>query len=288
MTTRVQLIVTGELERLALHHSLQRLFTASGANVKFLEPLKTQDFTSNRVGRILSGPAAAQSLAAKLAGSLVASAHPGRGGVQQADLVLAVDDLELTNADQPEHVIDYFRHAVRACVDERYSAQAARDRVYRVLAERGSFHFLVPMAEAYFFGEPAALDRAKAQKAPNRFNTQTRDVEDFEVDDADYLAPAPQSAPWGAQPRHRHPKHYVRYLCDPTGQQPRAYRETHEGLDALRVLDWQTALSNPAHTTFVRSLIDDISDALNIRSPCPGPCSPLTARGSGTGLLRNI
>jgi hypothetical protein len=260
MTTRVQLIVTGELERLGLHPSLQRLFTSAGADVKFLEPLKTQDFTSNRVGRILTGSEAAHSLAAKLAGSLVASVHPGRGGTLQADLVLAVDDLELTNADQPEHVIDYFRHAVRACVEERYSAEAARERVYRALAERGSFHFLVPMAEAYFFGEPAALDRAKAHKAPNRFNAQARDVEDFEVDDPSYLAPAPPSAPWKVEPRHRHPKHYVRYLCDPTGQQARAYRETHEGL----------------------------ADALNIPSPCPGPCSPLTARGSGEGLLRNI
>jgi hypothetical protein len=288
MTTRVQLIVTGDLERLGLHHSLQRLFASTGASVKFLEPLKTQDFTSNRVGPILTGPEAAHSLAAKLAGSLVASVHPGRGGTQQADLVLAVDDLELTNADQPAHVINYFRHAVRACVEERYSAESARERVYRALAERGSFHFLVPMAEAYFFGEPASLVRAKAHKAPNRFNPDAHDVEDFEVDDPGYLAPAPQGAPWKAQPRHKHPKNYVRYLCDPTGQQPRVYRETHEGLDALRVLDWQAVLREPAHTAFMRSLIDDLADALGIPSPCPGPCSPLTARGSGVGLLRNI
>ncbi len=288
MTTRVQLIVTGELERLGLHLSLRRLFPAPGADVQFLPPLKSQDFTSNRVGRPLTGPEATRSLAATLARSLVSTVHPGRGGTLQADLVLAVDDLELVNADQPGHVIDYFRHAVRACVEDLYPAAATRERVYRTLSERGSFHFPAPMAEPYFFGEPAALVRAKANPVLNRFDPAARDVEDFEVDDPAYLAPAPPGAAWSAEPRHRHPKHYIRYLCDPMGQRPRAYRETHEGLAALQVLDWKRVLHNPEHAAFARSLVEDIADALNVPSPCPGPCSLLTARGSGEGLLRNI
>jgi hypothetical protein len=288
MTTRVQLIVTGELERLGLHLSLRRLFSAAGADVQFLPPLKSQDFTSNRVDRPLTRPEATRSLAATLARSLVSTVYPGRGGTLQADLVLAVDDLELVNADQPAHVIDYFRHAVRACVEELYSAEAARERVYRSLSERGSFHFLAPMAEAYFFGEPAALVRAQAALSLNRFDPAARDVEDFEVDDPAYLAPAPSGAAWKAEPRHRHPKHYIRYLCDPAGQQPRAYRETHEGLAALQTLDWKRVLLNPEHAAFARSIIDDIADALNVPSPCPGPGAPLTARGAGEGLLRNI
>ncbi len=286
MTVRVQLIVTGELERLGLHLSLRKLFASTGADVEFLPPLKTQDFTSNRVGALLPKEQAAKSLAAKLAGSLVSSVYPGRGGTMQADHVLAVDDLELVNADQPEHVLEYFRHAVKAHVDSTFPTTATRDRVYQALAERGSFHLLAPMVESYFFGEAAALKRAKATQAPNRFN-MARDLEDFEVDDPAYLAPAPSTAPWKTEPRHRHPKNYVRYLCDPTGTQLRAYRETHEGLEALRVLDWFVVLLNEAHAAFARALVDDVAEALNVPSPCPGMCSPLTVR-KGDGLLRNI
>lgn len=286
MTVRVQLIVTGELERLGLHLSLRKLFASTQADVEFLPPLKTQDFTSNRVGALLPPEQATRSLATKLARSLVTTVYPGRGGTLQADHVIAVDDLELVNADQPEHVLTYFRHAVRAYVDDAFPTTATRERVYQSLAERGSFHLLVPMAESYFFGEAAALERARANKAPNRFDA-ARDLEDFEVDDLAYLAPAPTTAPWKTEPRHRHPKNYVRYLCDPTGTQLRAYRETHEGLDALRVLDWTAVLRHETHAAFARALVDDVADALNVPSPFPGLCSPLTVR-KGDGLLRNI
>jgi hypothetical protein len=282
VTVRVQLIVTGELERLGLHLSLRKLFASTGADVEFLEPQKTQDFTSNRVGALLPPELAVKSLAAKLAGALVLAVYPGRGGTMQADHVIAVDDLELANADQPGHVLEYFRHAVRAHVDRTFPTATTRERVYQALAERGSFHLLAPMVESYFFGEAAALQRAKAHRAPNRFDT-ARDLEDFEVEDAAYLA---ATVPGKSEPRHRHPKNYVRYLCDPTGQL-RAYRETHEGLDALQVLDWTAVLRQEAHAAFARALIDDIADALNVPSPCPGVCSPLTVR-KGDGLLRNI
>jgi hypothetical protein len=283
VTVRVQLIVTGELERLGLHLSLRKLFASTEADVEFLEPQKTQDFTSNRVGALLPPELASKSLAAKLARALVLAVYPGRGGTMQADHVIAVDDLELVNADQPGHVLEYFRHAVRAHVDSTFPSATTRDRVYQALAERGSFHLLTPMVESYFFGEAAALRRAKAHRAPNRFDT-ARDLEDFEVDDAAYLA---ATVPGKAEPRHRHPKNYVRYLCDPTGTQLRAYRETHEGLDALQVLDWKAVLRQEAHAAFARALIDDVADALNVPSPCPGTCSPLTMR-KGDGLLRNI
>ncbi|HEX8822788.1 MAG TPA: hypothetical protein VF794_22875 [Archangium sp.] len=286
MTVRVQLIVTGDLEYLGLHLSLQKLFASTGADVEFLPPLQTQDFTSNRVGALLPREQATKSLAAKLARSLVSTVYPGRSGTMRADYVIAVDDLELVNADQPEHVLEYFRHAVRAYVDSTFSSATAQDRVYQALAEYGSFHLLTPMVESYFFGEAAALARAGANRAPNRFD-MARDLEDFEVDDPAYLAPAPSDAQWKAEPRHRHPKNYVRYLCDPKGKPLRAYRETHEGLEALRVLDWSSVLRNEAHAAFARALVDDVADALSVSSPCPGTCSPLTAR-KGDGLLRNI
>jgi hypothetical protein len=286
MTLRIQLIVTGQLEQLGLHLSLRRLFASASASAEFLPPQKTQDFTSNRVGPLLRGGEPARSLAAKLAAALVAAVYPGRGGTLQADYAVAIDDLELVNADQPAHVLDYFAHAVRAHVETSFPSASTRDRVYQTLRERASFHLLIPMVEAYFFGEPAALGRAKATKAPCRFDS-ARDVEDFEVDDAGYLAPAPENAPWNATGRHRHPKNYIRYLCDPTGKVPRAYRETHEGTEALKALDWQRVLRAEAHAQFARALIDDIADALAVPSPCPGACSPLTAR-RGDGLLRNL
>lgn len=229
---------------------------------------------------MLTGRAATKSLAAKLAAALVAAVYPGRGGAQQADYALAVDDLELVNADQPHHVVEYFGQAVRAHVEEFFPSLATRDRVYGVLRARASFHLLTPI------GEEAALARARAIRAPCRFD-RARDVEDFEVDDRDYLAPAPAQAPWRAEPRHRHPKNYIRYLCDPTGTEERAYRETHEGLDALQSLDWSEVLKSPTQVQFARALVDDLADALNVPSPCPGTCSALTAR-KGDGLLRNI
>ncbi|ATB29552.1 hypothetical protein [Melittangium boletus] len=286
MTLRVQLIVTGELEQLGLHLSLRKLFAHTGADVEFLRPLKTQDFTSNRVGALLPQEQATRSLAAKLAGALVASVYPGRGGDLQADHVIAVDDLELSNADQPAHVLEYFRHAVKAHVEQHFASEATRTRVYQRLCEHGSFHLLNPMVETYFFGEPAALVRAKAHLAPNRFAPE-RDLEDFEVEDPAYLAPAPSTAPWKREPRHRHPKHYVQYLCDPIGTRLRAYRETHEGFDALQVLDWTEVLREESGASFARALVDDLADALNVPSPCPGKCAPLTTRKGG-GLLRNI
>ena len=204
----------------------------------------------------------------------------------QADLVLAVDDLESANADQPGHVLDYFRHAVRAHVDTTFASASSRERVYQTLAERGSFHLLSPMVESYFFGETEALQRAKAHKAPNRFDP-ARDIEQFEVDDPDFLTRPQDSAPWAKLARHQHPKHYVRYLCDPTGTQLRAYRETHEGLDALKTLDWTRVLQRQTHAAFARAFVDDIAQALQVASPCPGTCSPLTAR-KGNGVLRNL
>jgi hypothetical protein len=290
-TTRIQLIVTGTMEEMALHLSLRQLFRRTNANVEFLPPQRTQSFTAAPLQSLPPARRATASRAAKLAGYLAAAVtRSGTATASKApppaDYVVAVDDLELVNAHQPAFVLEYFRHTLLAYVAEHYKQPDAQNRVYRALAQRASLHLFVPMPEAYFFGEPAALARANALKAPCRFDS-ARDVEDFEVDDPGYLAPAPMGAPWNGRERHRHPKNYVRYLCDPTGQIPRAYRETHEGAEALRTLDWQKVLRDETHAQFARALIGDIADALDIPSPCPGTCSHLTARRDG-GVLRNI
>ncbi|MCP3137296.1 hypothetical protein [Pyxidicoccus xibeiensis] len=290
MTTRIRLIVTGKLEEKALHRSLRHLFALTSASVEFLAPLKEQDFTSTPLTTLPPEEGVSSSRASKLAARIVAELHPGRSSrAERADYVIAVDDLELANERQPGFVLDYLRRTIRNYVRSKFPQPAEQSFVFRKLATRASFHLLVPMVEAYFFGEPAALVRASATLAPNLFDS-ARDVEDFEVNDPDYMALTPPKVEW--HPRPRHPKNYVRYLCDPQGtrsqNEERAYRETHEGYEALSVLDWRTVLKNPAHGAFMRSLIDDLADALNIPSPCPGPCAPLTARGSGEHLLRNI
>src|SRR5689334_20565086 len=100
------------------------------------------------------------------------------------------------------------------------------DRSVAIVRERCSFHLLSPMIEVYFFGEPAALTRAGARRAA-KLDPAERDLEDFATDDPDFLSPADGKHPvWATANRARHPKSYLRFLCDPTGANPRAYRET--------------------------------------------------------------
>jgi hypothetical protein len=281
--TAVQLIVTGELERRSLHRSLGAVF--SELQVRFLPPQKMDDFTSTRLGPY---PTGGRPRAAKLAAALVAAVHPGRRSDVKPDLVIAVEDLELVNGDQPAHVVDYFGHAVRAHVEEFFPALATRERVYQELRERASFHLLAPMVEAYFFGEPAALGRAGANKVPCLFDAKQHDAEHFEVTDTTYLGQAPKGAPWDVNSKHRHPKHYIQYLCDPQATREHVYRETHEGVAALEHLEWRQVLRVQDFTRFARSLLVDLADGL---TAAPGMFSgelhPLTERKSD-GLLRNI
>jgi hypothetical protein len=219
MSTRVQLVVTGNVEEQGLHLSLRRLFT--GQVVEFLPPIREQDFTSARLKAFPSAPVDARNTRArKLARTLIDSLRPPRRRDPVPDVAIAVDDLELANADQAAHVVGYFGSAVRAFVDEAYPVQSERNAIYRQIQARTSFHLFVPLLESYFFGEPAALGRASADLSKNIFNPAVRDVEDFEVVDPAYMAPPPD-ADW--KPNPRHPKAYLKYLCH-----PRAYRETHE------------------------------------------------------------
>jgi hypothetical protein len=56
----------------------------------------------------------------------------------------------------------------------------------------------------------------------------------------------------------------------------------------LATLDWPQVLAyQPTGITFARSLFDDLADALDIASPFPGDCHPLTARRAN-GVLRNL
>lgn len=283
---RVQLIVTGDLERVALHRSLKRFFP----DADFLTPFKQDGFTSARIG-----PTAIRALAApvkptvrKLADALIAEVEPRRRRHEVPDLVVVVEDLELANAAQPQAVTEFFVTAAGAEMQAReWGSMASRTRAARLLADRCSFHLLAPMTEAYFYGEPEALARAES-KRPSRFSPAA-DVEGFTVEDPAYEAlPDP---PWKRLDRARHPKRYLDFLSSDITEKsplPGRYRETNQGKLALDSLAWDRVLADTGHAPFARSLFEDIADALGVPSPVAGgACAQLTQRKGG-GCLRNL
>jgi hypothetical protein len=181
-------------------------------------------------------------------------------------LVVGVDDLELHHTGRLETVATALTQSVVRVLERWSSSEAKRERLAGAVARRCSFHLLVPMVEAYFFAEAAALTRAGAS-LPSRFDP-FRDVEDFEVDDPEF----------GTTDR-RHPKRYVSFLSQ--GQ----YKETRDGVAALATLDWPTVLVTHAHSQVARALVDDVADFLETDRPA-GRLSLVTARS--THRLRRV
>jgi hypothetical protein len=255
------------------------------------EPLQLDGFTSSELPP--DPPAfdpARPSLVDKLAAALVSAVDPGRSGVP-ADLAFLVDDLELFNARVPERAVHHVRVAVERHIEARWDSADRRRRSANLVRERCSFHLLSPMVEAYFFGEPAALERAGAKRVA-QVDPILRDIEDFVTEDPDFLAPPSGKHPvWATAQRARHPKRYLQFLCDPQGGNPRAYRETKGGHDALCSLDWRAVLGPPSHVRFARALLADLAEALDrLEDPAPFPGAPheLTSRSHRDNVLRNI
>lgn len=283
---KVVLIVTGECERLGLVPSLQRYFPSA----EFARPLFLDSFTSARI-KPNDRPGARPRQVDRLAAAMVAATDPGRTG-ERPDLVLAVDDVELTNLDQVDVVVSQLRDAVHSHLAHYdWASDRRRDQVTQRLREHCSFHLLCPMVEAYFFGEPAALTRASAQR-PALVEGQALDVEDFLTQDPTFLAMPDKAKEWATADRQRHPKRYLQYLCDPSpsehGPSPTRYRETLGGVRALRELDWSGALAHETHARLARSLFADLSAALEVDNPLPGLCHPETSRPGAKALLRNL
>jgi hypothetical protein len=197
-------------------------------------------------------------------------------------LVLAVDDLELPNVATAHHVTqlvsDAFRRALGATPTHQ---QLARVR------ERCSFHLLCPMLEAYFFGEPAALQRAGATREATL--EPTHPLEAFLAADPEFMAPdEAREHPWRRPDRSRHPKRYLSFLVDPDDAERVSYKESRDGVRALSTLDWaQVFAYRPPGIAFAHSLFDDLAEALGVPNPFPGTCHPLTTRRS-EGPLRNL
>jgi hypothetical protein len=279
--TSVALVVTGQLEHLALPQALGRIFPG----VEFHAEPVAESFTSTCLTPTLPQQT---TNADKLARSLIAAVDPGRArGRTPADFAIAIDDLELANAHHPEVVLDYFREALRRQLDTYWSSANRADKTRRIIQERCSFHLLVPMVESYFFAEADALVRAGAVRA-STVDHLALDLEQFESTDPLFLSPELEHAYWATADRARHPKRYLQFLCDPEGQETRRYRETQGGVKALRDLAWEQVLNRATSVQFLRSLLDDLADALGVSPPHPGDCHALTVRRAGRGVLRNL
>jgi len=295
---RIRLVVTGDLERKALVRSLRQHFPQEdlhGTPVTWLPPRKTNGVTTHR----LRANASPSNPMCTLARAVLAEALDGADG-KPADLVVAIDDLELHNVDQPAVVCQHFVAATHQELERRLRGllsgeqDAARARV----RERCSFHLLSPMIESTFFGEKAALVRAGCAPTVSPA-LRTTDWEDFWCTDPSFLlrstevnaakAAAPLANSWWREERHA--KHYLEHLVsDHDG----FYEETVGGARALEPLTWPTVPRQPTECPLIRALFDDLANFFGIFSPLPsGTPSPHTCASGipgprSTRLLRNL
>lgn len=225
----ISLLVTGKTELLALADSLAQVFRA---DFRYANPLSAdperylRGFTSPDLRNVSGKKVSPESDLGWFVAHLVGGAFPGRHG-KPPDLMIGLDDLEVHNAHQADLAVRLVRDAVRDHVERSFSGPV-RDRVYQRLREHCSFHLLKPMVEAYFFGEPAALDRAGVPpRRASEFDPAACDPEDFHVSDAGYMTVPEPPRPkrrnstykndWRRQQETRpyHPKKYLKYLYDP-------------------------------------------------------------------------
>lgn len=210
---RVLLVTTGVMEERALGKCLHRLFP----DHEFVSRPHLDGFTSARVPPP-PHPRVPSNLE-KFAKTLIGIFDPGnRRDRPRPDLVIAVEDVELTNMDAPASVTAALRETLQLQLAKWPANAQTLDRLREELQSKVSFHLMAPMTEAYFFADAAAFARAAAPAPgrPNRFDTDT-DVETFAVDDPDYLDPPPDPASrWcTATGRQGHPKRYLMYLTEP-------------------------------------------------------------------------
>ncbi|WP_164007874.1 hypothetical protein [Pyxidicoccus trucidator] len=282
MSVRVGLLVTGKCEEKALGDSLGRIFPE--ARFELLD--RIESFTSADL-REVPEPEVPTTLA-KFAASIVAAVED-----EPPDLVVAIDDLELVNAPHPELVGRRVRDAVSRHLEHHdWSSEATRQRVVQRVRERCSFHLFAPMVEAYFFAEPEALTRAGATRLA-RLAVSRMDLENFLTDDPEFIQhPAvphqQRRKSWAIAERARHPKHYLRFLCEPSNPFTDRYVETRGGASALNQLAWGQVFAHGDRVRLARSLFEDIASALGVEHPFPGESHPATASFKTARVLRNL
>lgn len=275
---RVTLIVTGSAEKLGLPAALQQLWP----DVDFDAQL-TDDLTSTEVPA--DSTAVGGGLVSKFekfAQRLVDAVTVPRSRREGcAGLAVGIDDLELVNLDRGEVVVA----RLKAAVDQILQGRTG-DR--NTVATGCSFHLLVPMLEALFFGDPKALQHAAGSGASASTFPVDADFEAFAVGDDAYLEPSDEVGHgWRRPDRSRHPKRYIRFLREQAEEPP--YRETHHGARALRELNWESLVDAPLRGRFVGSLLTDLAFVLGdpVGVQLPLDTSPITWTPQHDPLLRN-
>jgi hypothetical protein len=267
MARSIKLIVTGDMEKAALHESLQRFFPVqqNGLDVIWETPRKVQGATSYQLKSLTLGCVVSNPMK-ELAKAMLAEALTGKKGVS-ADLVIVIDDVELGNLGQENIIAEHFKTAVKEDIKIRSNGSASEEaRLRDVVRKKCSFHLLKPMVEAYLFGDSNALGLAGVPNGTNPCLVHLSDVEEFETNDPQWLPTChsentkrQNNNPWWCH--ERHPKHYLQFLTTSS------YDETIQGKKALEELNWYLVPKCQNDIPVFRSLFEDISDWYNIPSP---------------------
>lgn len=268
---RIKFIITGDLEKASIVDSVSRFFpkviseNGNRVDVLWIRPRKVHSVTSKRLDGVTD-----YSEMKLLAKAMIAEAEIGDQGTP-ADLVIAVDDLELGNQNQASTVTQHVKHSIESQIEERSLSMAKEKRLRETIREKCSFHLFAPMVESYFFGDPDALIRAgmNADRTPFLINN---DVEDFESNDPAWLpicqkenAILQTKLSWW---RHeRHPKHYLEFLVEENGG---FYAEMLGGIAAFSELNWPIVPADNTAAKFARSLFEDIAEKLCVKNPLAG------------------
>jgi len=291
MAARIKLIVTGDMERSALHKSLQRIFPSErhGQPVVWDVPhLKVGGSPTNNQLKSGHRPNGAMR---KLARIMLSEATMGIKGVP-ADLIVVVDDVELGNIGREHIVAEHFCTAVRELLGQYNGAELVRHQA--ILREKCSFHLLKPMPEAYFFGDPDTLI-ALVSPGANPKLVHPSDVEKFETNEPAYLPACRnenskkqlENKPWWRQ--ECHPKDYIIHLAE---RNRKTYDEIIHGKQALLNIDWKKVPKYQTDTLIIRSLFADIADWFGIQNPICGDTDPAFYPAYGANhanlLLRNL
>lgn len=276
VTRRIKLIVTGDMEKAAIHLSLRDNFPAknfANEEVFWDTPRKEHCATSNR----LRPNAPASNPMRALAKAMLAEVLVGKHGIP-ADLVLVIDDVELNNLGQEALIAASFRDAVQIELTQRCSTVSAQveDDFRTRVRERCSFHLLRPMVEAYLFSDVIALGIAGVPAMRTPLLRHATNVEDFESIDPNWLpqcqlknAAKQLTFPWW---RHEHhPKHYLEHLV---GEASATYEETQQGANALRALNWCSVAKIPTDGPIISSLFEDVFEWFGLPNSFIGNSCP--------------
>jgi hypothetical protein len=262
----IKLIVTGDMEKGALHTSLQEVFRPLHQNqaVEWLTPHKAHAATSCRLPR---SEKPTEKMVA-LANIMIAEVLYSKIG-KRPDLVLVIDDVELHNTGQEALIATHFRLAIAQAIKKSPSFTQKEAEIRLLLRKRCSFHLLKPMVESYLFGDTNAL-RLITNKIPQL--PQGLDLEEFETNDEQYLPHChaingkhPNAPDWREE---CHPKRYLQFL-NPD------YSETKEGRKALAALKWGSLTTNNTHLQVIRALFADLADCIHVANPLPGQAHPV-------------